>query len=185
LKRVLRSWGWLPLVAAVVLVADQWTKGWIEQHIAIGAAWVPFPALEPYFKLVHLTNTGAAFGLLRGQGGLFVMIALVVIVAVMIYARYLPAENWGVRLCLALQLGGAAGNLVDRIQLGHVTDFVLLTLPVRGRVLEWPAFNVADSSIVVGVIILAILLLRGEDGQPRPVPALAEPAPAPQPTDES
>jgi signal peptidase II len=183
LKRVLRSWGWLPLVAAVVLVVDQWTKGWIEQHIAIGATWAPFPALEPYFKIVHLTNTGAAFGLLRGQGGLFVMIALVVIVAVLIYARYLPAENWGVRLCLALQLGGAAGNLLDRIQLGYVTDFVLLTLPVRGQVLEWPAFNIADSSIVVGVIILSILLLRGEEGQQGQAPA--SPETASQPTDES
>ncbi len=183
MKRVLASWGWLPLVAAAVLAVDQWTKGWIEGHIPIGEAFAPFPALEPYFKLVHLTNTGAAFGLLRGQGGLFVMIALVVIVAVLTYAHYLPANSWGVRLCLALQLGGAAGNLLDRIQLGHVTDFVLLTLPLRGRVLEWPAFNVADSSIVVGVVILAVLLLRSEEAPARSL--ASSPDPATQPTDES
>ena len=99
------------------------------------------------------------------------MIALVVIVAVLVYARYLPAGSWAVRLCLGLQLGGAVGNLIDRIQWGHVTDFLSLTLPVRGRVLEWPAFNVADSSIVVGVILLAFLLMRGDDteGAARPV----------------
>jgi signal peptidase II len=162
LKRILNTWILLPLVAAVIVVLDQWSKSWIEANIPLGGALVPFPAAEPYFRLVHLTNTGAAFGLLRGQGGLFVMIAVVVIVAVLVYARYLPADNGAVRLCLGLQLGGAAGNLIDRIELGHVTDFLLFTLPVGGRVLEWPAFNVADSAIVVGVILLAILLLRNE-----------------------
>jgi len=113
---------------------------------------------------VHWNNTGAAFGIMQGQGGIFIVIAVVVIVAALVYLRYLPAGTWLIKLCLALQLGGAAGNLIDRIQFGQVTDFVLLTLPVNGRVLQWPAFNVADSSIVVGVILLAFLLLR-EDGQ--------------------
>ena len=67
------------------------------------------------------------------------------------------------RICLGLQLGGAIGNLIDRLRFsGQVTDFVLFTLPVRGRVLLWPAFNVADASIVVGVLILAWILLRNE-----------------------
>ena len=186
LKRVLRSWGWLPLVAVAVVIFDQLTKGWVEANLPVGGAWAPFPALEPYFKIVHYTNTGAAFGLLRGQGGLFAMIALVVIVVVLIYARFLPTNNWAVRLCLALALGGAAGNLMDRIQLGQVTDFILLTLPLRNRVLEWPASNIADSSIVVGVIVLALLLVRIEEGQLRPIAAGPTPAaePAPSPIDE-
>jgi signal peptidase II len=188
LKRVLRNWGWLPLIAAAVVIVDQLTKGWVEDNIPVGGQWVPFPALEPYFKLVHFTNTGAAFGLLRGQGGLFAMIALVVIVVVLIYSRYLPTDSWGVRLCLALALGGAAGNLIDRIELGQVTDFVLLSLPLRDRVLDWPAFNVADSSIVVGVIVLALLLMRSETAQVETAPAtgpvpVAEPVA--EPADES
>jgi signal peptidase II len=182
LKQTLRSWGWLPLVAAAIVALDQWTKGWVEQNVPLGSAWAPFPGLASYFNIVHLTNTGAVFGILQGQGGLFAVIAMVAIVAVLLYVRYLPAENWAVRLCLALQLGGAAGNLVDRIQLGHVTDFLLLSVPVRGRVLEWPAFNVADSSLVVGVILLMIVILRSEETRP----AVRQPAPepVPQPTNE-
>ena len=155
-------WVWLPLIAVVIVVIDQWPKGLIETHLPMGATLTPFPALEPWFKLVHYTNTGSAFGLLRGQGSLLVLIALVVIVAVLVYAHQLPGDSWGVRFSLGLQLGGAIGNLIDRLQVGHVTDFLLFTLPVGGRVYEWPAFNVADSSIVVGVILLAILLLRSE-----------------------
>jgi len=164
-KTLFLRWAWLPMIAAVIAAVDQWSKGLIEKNLPLGGTYVPFPALEPWFKLVHFTNTGAAFGLLQGQGSLFVLVALVVIVAVLIYARQLPGDSWIVRLCLGLQLGGAIGNLVDRLQQGHVTDFLLFTLPVGDRVYMWPAFNVADSSIVVGVIGLALLLLRAESGK--------------------
>jgi signal peptidase II len=164
LKRFIQGWGWVPLVAILMVVVDQISKNWIRANVAPNSYIVPIPALEPWFKIVHWNNTGAAFGIMQGQGGIFIVIAVVVIVAALVYLRYLPAGTWLIKLCLALQLGGAAGNLIDRIQFGQVTDFVLLTLPVNGRVLQWPAFNVADSSIVVGVILLAFLLLR-EDGQ--------------------
>jgi signal peptidase II len=157
-----RRWAALPIIALIVVALDQVTKSWIEANIPLGGSLAPWPALAPYFRLVHLTNTGAAFGLLRGQGSLFAVIAAVVIVAVLVYARYLPADNQFVRLCLGLQLGGAAGNLIDRLQHGQVTDFLLFSLPVRGRVLEWPSFNVADSCIVIGVAVLAFFLLRNE-----------------------
>jgi signal peptidase II len=150
-------------VAAVVVALDQWSKRLIEQNIPLGGYLAPFPALEPWFKLVHWTNTGAAFGLLRGQAPLFIAIALVVIVAVLIYARQLPADSWAVRICLGLMLGGAIGNLIDRLhQSGQVTDFLLFSLPVGNRVYSWPAWNVADASIVVGTILLGLLLLRSE-----------------------
>jgi signal peptidase II len=158
------------LVAVAVVILDQWSKHLIEQNISLGGSLVPFPALEPWFRLVHWTNTGAAFGILRGQAPLFVAIALVVIVAVLIFARQLPADSWAVRICLGLMLGGAAGNLIDRLhQSGQVTDFLLFSLPVAGRVYEWPAWNVADGSIVVGTILLGILLLRSEQTR-APVP---------------
>jgi signal peptidase II len=172
----LRRWAALPIVAVIVLALDQLTKSWIETHIPMGESLAPWPALAPYFKLVHLANTGAAFGLLRGQGGLFVVIALVVIVTVLIYARYLPVDNQAVRLCLGLQLGGAAGNLLDRLQHGQVTDFLLFSLPLRGRVLEWPSFNVADSAIVVGVAILAFFLLRSDRDENTTAAAAADAA---------
>jgi signal peptidase II len=182
----------MPLVAVAILALDQWSKGWIESHVPLGTAWAPVPALEPWFKIVHLTNTGAAFGLMQGQGGLFIMIAVVVIVAVLVYVRYLPADNWGVRLALGLQLGGAAGNLWDRIQWGHVTDFLLFSLPLRDRELQWPAFNAADSAIVIGVGILALLLLLSERQAPAREtspetlpPSGAPPAGAPPTGDEN
>ena len=159
-------WAVTVIVAAVVVALDQWSKRLIEQNIPLGGSLAPFPALEPWFKLVHWTNTGAAFGLLRGQAPLFVAIALVVIVAVLVYSRQLPADSWAVRICLGLMLGGAMGNLIDRLhQSGQVTDFLLFSLPVGNRVYEWPAWNVADGSIVVGTILLGILLLRSEQAK--------------------
>lgn len=163
MKHPLLRWALLPLIAAIVLVADQWTKGLVERDIPLWGSFAPVPALAPYFNIVHYTNTGAAFGLLQGQWGLLAIVAIVVIVAVLLYARQLPTDNWAVRVCLGLQLGGAAGNLTDRLQhSGHVTDFLLFSLPVGDRVYVWPAWNVADGSIVVGVILLALLLLWGE-----------------------
>jgi len=170
LKHPLLRWALLPVIAAIVLVADQWTKGLVERNIPLWGSFAPFPALAPYFNIVHYTNTGAAFGLLQGQWGLLAVVAIVVIVAVLLYASQLPTDptetglrNWAIRFCLGLQLGGAAGNLTDRLQHGgRVTDFLLFSLPVGDRVYVWPAWNVADGSIVVGVILLAIPLLWGE-----------------------
>jgi signal peptidase II len=163
LKRFVQLWGWVPLLAAIIVVADQWSKTWIRTNIPLNGQLAPIPELAPYLRLVHWTNTGAAFGILRGQGTLFIGVAVVVIIVVLIYLRQLPAEQWPVRLCLALQLAGAVGNLIDRLRFqGQVTDFVLLSLPLNGRELQWPAFNVADSSIVVGVVVLAFMLLREE-----------------------
>lgn len=164
-------WRWfvIPLIAIPVIVLDQWTKGLIEANVPLNGGFAPFPALAKYFNIVHYTNTGAAFGMLRNQQALFILIPVVVIAAVLIYARTLPPGYWAIRICLGLQLGGAAGNLIDRIQRdGHVTDFLLFMLPVGDRVYQWPAFNVADSSLVVATIILALLLLRMEARKPDP-----------------
>ena len=172
MKKSSLQWAVVPLVAIIVVVVDQWSKSLIKKNIPLGGSYTPFPKLEAYFNLVHWPNTGAAFGLLQGQGSLFVVIAVVVIVAVLVYARFLPGDSLGVKLCLGLQLGGAIGNnLIDRVRLGHVTDFLLFTLPVGGRVYMWPAWNVADASIVVGTIGLVILLLKAE-GQKTAAPAV-------------
>ncbi len=163
MKPSLTRWAVVPLIATVIVAFDQWTKGLVEANIPLWDGFAPFPSLASYFQIVHWTNTGSAFGLFRGQSSMFVAIALVVIVVVLIYARQLPADNWGVRLCLGIQLGGTAGNLVDRLQhAGQVTDFLLFTLPVGDKVYMWPAWNVADASIVVSVILLALVLLRME-----------------------
>lgn len=147
------------VVAAVIIALDQWTKGLIEANLPLHGSFAPFPALERYFSIVHWTNTGAAFGILRDQRYAMLVIPVVVIVAVLLYARTLPAGYWAIRTCMGLQVGGAIGNLIDRVQHGHVTDFLLFSLPVGDRVYSWPAWNVADGSIVVGTILLGVLLL--------------------------
>lgn len=168
-------WLWVVVIGALVVAADQWTKSLIEARIELWQGYAPFPNLARYFNLVHYQNSGAAFGLLRGQAGLFIVVAVVVIAIIFIYSRYLAYENWWMRLALGLQLGGAFGNLVDRLtQNGHVTDFLLFSLPVGERVYQWPAWNVADASIVVGTILLAILLLRTESLREQ---AASQPAP--------
>lgn len=145
-----RSWpGWVVLgTAAIVLVLDQLTKRWIERNLPIGESIIPFPALSDFFTITHFTNTGAAFGLFRDQGILFVIIPVVVVVAIIVYSRYLPLDQLLVQIALGLQLGGALGNnLIDRPRQGYVTDFIYFHF--------WPAFNIADMAIVVGVILLA------------------------------
>lgn len=160
--RGLMRWAWIAAVAAVVIVLDQWTKGLIETNLPIQGGFAPFPALEKYFNIVHWTNTGAAFGILRDQRYAMLVIPVVVVAAVLYYARTLPAGYWAIRTCMGMQVGGAFGNLIDRVQTGHVTDFLLFSLPVGDRVYQWPAWNVADASIVVGTILLGVLLLLDE-----------------------
>jgi signal peptidase II len=167
-------WLWVLLIATIVVALDQWTKGLVEAQIPLWQGIAPFPALAQYFNIVHWQNSGAAFGILRGQAGLFIVVAIVVVVILLIYSRYITYDSWWMRLALGLQLGGAVGNLIDRLtQNGLVTDFLLFQMPVGNRVYQWPAWNVADASIVVGTILLAILLLRA-DSQNKEAPTSAK-----------
>ena len=139
---------WL-LVAAVVAVLDQTTKAVVQAALPPGAR---IPVL-PFLDLVLVFNTGAAFSLLAGAGGwqraFFIAVAAAAVVLIVHLLRRHPGER---RFCagLALILGGALGNLWDRIVLGHVVDFVLL----HAYGWHWPAFNVADSAITVGAATL-------------------------------
>lgn len=166
-------WFIIVLISLPVIALDQWTKGLIEANVPLGSGFAPFPALEQYFNIVYYTNTGAAFGILRDQRVFFIVIPSIVILVILAYARTLPPGHWAIRVCLGLQLGGAAGNLIDRIQRdGHVTDFLLFMLPVGERVYQWPAFNVADSSLVVATIVLVLLLLRMDLEKSKPEAAV-------------
>jgi len=150
-----RAWAVL-LVAGIVIGLDQWTKAWVRATIPEYTAMIPVPALGEYFVFEHVFNYGAAFGILQNQGMLFVVIALVVAVAILVYIRYLPLDQRFVRLLLGLQLGGAIGNLIDRLHQGYVTDFIKMGIP---DVYYWPNYNIADSSIVIGVIGLGVYIL--------------------------
>jgi signal peptidase II len=148
---------WLILaVAGVVIVLDQTTKVWVRANIPEYTSISPIPALGDYFLFEHVRNYGAAFGIMQNQGGLFVIIAVVVAIAILIYARNLDPKQLVLRVLLGMQLGGALGNLIDRLHQGYVTDFVKMGIP---DVYYWPNYNIADSSIVVGVIALGIYLV--------------------------
>ncbi|HRA66537.1 signal peptidase II [Caldilinea sp.] len=151
------SRAWLVLVVAgIVILLDQWTKTLVRQSIPDYTALIPIPALGEYFVFEHVHNYGAAFGILQNQGGLFVIIAVVVVVAILAYVRYLPTEDWLVRVLLGLMLGGAVGNVIDRINQGYVTDFIKMGVP---GVYYWPNYNIADSAIVGGVIGLGLYVV--------------------------
>ena len=151
-----RTWLIL-LVAAIVIPLDQWTKILVRLNIEKFDYIVPIPALGEYFVLEHVDNYGAAFGILQGAGSIFIVIAAVVTVGVFYYAiRHLPDDQRLIRVLLGFQVGGALGNVIDRIQQGYVTDFVKIGVP---GVYYWPNFNIADSSIVCSVIALAAVIL--------------------------
>jgi signal peptidase II len=139
-------------VAVLVVALDQWAKHLVVANLALYESWAPIPALENIFTIHHITNTGAAFGLFQDGNLFFMIVAVIVSLVIVFYYRYVPDGQWFVRLSLGLQLGGALGNLVDRLRTGSVIDFMNFQI--------WPVFNVADMSIIGGVILLALLLLR-------------------------
>ena len=175
MKSTLRRWGLVPLVMSVVVVIDQWTKDLVRTNLPMNGSWAPFPALEPYFNIVHWSNTGAAFGLLQGQSSLFVVIALVVIVAVFAYARYLPGR----------QLGGAllprpAAWRRDRQQPDRPSaPGARHRFPALYPACEWQGVHVAGLECGGWLHrgwddLLAILLLRAEQAQAARAPQRAE-----------
>ena len=154
------SWfrkAWLVLaVAGIVIVLDQWTKDLVRKNIPDYTSMIPIPALGEYFVFEHVHHYGAAFGMFQNQGNLFIIVAVIVTLGILVYVRYLPTDARLVRLLLGLMLGGALGNVIDRINQGYVTDFVKMGVP---GVYYWPNYNIADSAIVGGVIGLGIYVI--------------------------
>ncbi|BCX03957.1 MAG: lipoprotein signal peptidase [Candidatus Roseilinea sp.] len=149
-----QRYGLLLLVAGITLIADIITKRIVEAQIPL---YTSIPVIGPYLSWTHTQNTGAAFSLFQNGGVFFIVVALVVSAVILYYAPRLPAGDWLSRVALGLQLGGAAGNLLDRLRQGYVTDFIHFQIPEIG--FDWPVFNIADSAIVVGVILLIVASL--------------------------
>ncbi len=136
------------LIALLVIAADQLSKIWIRSNIPAGQSL--FEA--GFFRLTHIHNTGAAFGLFPGQSFLLsivasVAIGLLLVYAFVLYRRFSLLDNVPERVAIGLVLGGTVGNLIDRLRFGYVTDFIDFNI--------WPAFNIADSAVTVGVILFA------------------------------
>jgi signal peptidase II len=141
------------LIAAAVVALDQSTKAIVRARLDVGEAW---PDRDWVLNIVHVTNSGAAFGILEGQTMFLVVTSLIGVAAIVLYYVFPPMEHGLLRVALGLQLGGAAGNLIDRIRLGEVTDFINFDF--------WPAFNVADSCISIGVVTILwfFVVMEGE-----------------------
>jgi signal peptidase II len=143
------------IVMAGVLLLDYFSKRFIEGWLPLNESWSPNADLAGYFQITHVSNSGAAFGIFPSGSALFMVVAVVVSVAIILYNQSMPANSQLYRVALGLQLGGALGNFIGRLRLdGRVTDFLDFG-PV-------PVFNVADMSIVVGVIMLALLMFRDQ-----------------------
>lgn len=148
------------LTALLVAAADQFSKLWIRSYSegqTIFQAW--------FFRIIHIGNTGAAFGLFQDQSFFLTIVAFVGIIIILLiaflFSRRVPSlDTITGSLVLGLILGGIIGNLVDRLRYGHVTDFISVSI--------WPTFNIADSAITIGTILFAYLFListRAEEKQ--------------------
>ncbi|HEX2978802.1 MAG TPA: signal peptidase II [Anaerolineaceae bacterium] len=148
MKKYVRIYAFLFSIAGVIIALDQWTKTLVRENVPFGGVWSPWEWLAPYARIVHWQNTGAAFGIFQGYNPVFMGLAILVSIAIIYYFPQISEKDWPLRLALSMQLGGAVGNLIDRITIGQVTDFV--------SVGSFAVFNVADSCITVGVVILLI-----------------------------
>lgn len=175
-----RSYRWLLWVVAVVVwVADQLTKTLVIQNLAIGETWRPYagrPWLE-LFALSHTKNSGAAFGMLPDASLFFILVAVVVSLGIVwYYPRLDPRRAW-LFLSLGLMLGGALGNLTDRLRIGWVTDFI--------HIGSFAIFNIADSSVFLGVTLLAFQMWRDDEAKRREDEAAKPPSAPPALRDAS
>jgi len=140
------------LVALVILLFDQWSKWLVREKMDLGES---IPLVDNWLYLTSHRNAGAAFGILQGQKWFFIAMTIVV-VGVILYALKKVRQERVLALSLSLILGGAIGNFIDRVRFCEVVDFV----DVRIFTYHYPIFNVADSAVVIGGILLAISMLR-------------------------
>jgi signal peptidase II len=154
----LRRWLSLLVVIAVVLVVDQGSKQLVIQNLALGETVRPIPFLSPLFQFTRSHNTGVAFGLLPQAGDFFLILAVIVVGGLLIYYPRIPDHQRLLRFSLGMIAGGALGNALDRLEFGHVVDFIHYQIP--GLVSN--VSNIADHAIVVGVLLYLLATWQEE-----------------------
>ncbi|GAA4715786.1 signal peptidase II [Brevibacillus fulvus] len=138
------------IIAIVIILLDQWTKYLVATHMQIGES---IPLIPEVFHLTSHRNMGAAFGILQNQRWLFIAITLVVVIGIIVSLVRIGKKQPRTSLALALVLGGAIGNFIDRAATGQVVDFLYIKL------INFPIFNVADMAITFGVVLLLLDIL--------------------------
>ncbi len=136
----------LVIIVSIIIIADQATKHLVASTMEIGQS---ITVINNFLYITYVRNPGAAFGMLPYQTNFFIAITLIVAVLILYYYRLLSENHKWLRIGLSLQLGGAFGNLIDRISSAQVIDFINVTI--------WPpVFNLADSAIVIGIVIFLV-----------------------------
>ena len=171
LKQSLKSYLFLGGFAGTIVLIDQFTKAMVRAYIPLNGYWPHWDWLSPYARFFRTQNTGVAFGMLQGSNVIFAVLAVIVSAAIIYYYPRIAKEDWTLRVALSMHLAGAVGNLIDRVMFGHVTDFI--------SVGNFAIFNVADSSITVGVVILILgVWLQERNNNKNKILSAVEPFPA-------
>jgi len=179
-KQAPQGTGWTPSriatlvgVSGLVIALDQTVKWLVQTRLSPGQSWEPIPAIASLIKITYSYNSGAAFGLFANASDLFLLLALITIGAFIFSYPKLPSHAWLSRVSIGLISGGAFSNALDRLRMGHVTDYVHVQLT--------PTFsnisNFADHAITIGVILLLVdqwLAERRSAGSAQPKPAESE-----------
>jgi len=161
----------IAVLALVVVLFDQITKLVVLKYLGFTQEVV---VIDGFFKLVHWGNTGAAWSMFRGNNGVLAMIAFGALVVLIWTRHHFDIHTLGGQISLGLIFGGIVGNLVDRVRVGHVVDFLYFYVTRRdGEPAGFPAFNVADSAICIGVGLLFILSFQSE-GAKEPAAGIAK-----------
>lgn len=145
------------LIAIVILVSDQVTKYFVAQSLPMGKWWSPFPDHPDWVTIVPVMNTGTACGYFPQTNGIFSFAPLLILAIVIFFYWQQRRPGWLISIGTGLIIGGAIGNLVDRLRLGYVVDFV--------QVSRWPVFNISDAAVSTAVVLLLLWSLREESSQ--------------------
>ncbi len=148
LKKIAANYWKLGAIASVIIILDQFTKALVLKNIALGEMIYPFPEFSSFFRFIHWYNTGVAFGMFQGMNDVFKVLAVLVSLVIIYFYPRIPENEWPLKIAMGMQLAGAIGNLIDRIVVGYVVDFI--------SVGNFPVFNIADASITMGVVVLII-----------------------------
>lgn len=152
---------WILLIFCIgILLLDQWTKSLVVEKLPL---YQRVEVIQGFFNLTHVRNTGGAFGIFGGEKGglgsiLFVVVSLIAIGAIVFLFLKVKENEKTLAFSFSLILSGAVGNLIDRLRYGEVVDFLDFHLSSY----HWPAFNVADSAICIGIGLMALELLKGD-----------------------
>ena len=142
---------WISILA--VLVIDQGSKFLIRKNLSL---YESIPIIPDFFHLTYIENPGAAFGIFAHQRIFFIIITILILIGILYFYFKLQQEQWLLKLSLGLVVGGAIGNFLDRLRWGAVIDFLDFRI--------WPVFNIADTAIVIGMIVIAYqVLVKGEE----------------------